>query len=136
MVFRSKIDAWLLFVLVLSAAATLSAAGVVLRQASGMALLVPLAMVAIGAVLPLWILAGTRYSIVGSTLHVRSGPFSWRIPVASITSIKPSRSPVSGPALSLDRLRVEYGAGRFVLVSPVDHQAFVRAIEGATNAEN
>lgn len=129
MVFRSRIDTWLLFALMLSATIALSAAGTLLRQVYGMALLIPAGIVAIGAGLPIWILAGTRYSIMGGILHIRSGPFAWQIPIASITSITPSSSLISSPALSLRRLRVEYGAGNAVLVSPVDHQAFIHAIE-------
>lgn len=131
MVFRSKIDTWLILVLALSAIVALSAAGSILRKTYGMALLVPISIVAIGALLPMWILAGTKYSLLGDTLHIRSGPFSWQIPIASITSITLSSSLISSPALSLRRLRVEYGAGKSVLVSPVDPQAFIHAIESA-----
>jgi len=134
MVFRSRVDTWLVLVLGAAVVATLVAAGATLRQVSGMALLVPLAVVAIGAVLPIWILASTAYVVESGTLYIRSGPFAWRIPISSITSIKPTSSPVSAPALSTKRLRVEYGAGKSVLVSPADQQAFIRAIEGAKNA--
>jgi membrane protein YdbS with pleckstrin-like domain len=134
MVFPSKVDAWLLVVLVLAAGVVLVAAGSALRHASGIALLVSIAAIGIGAALPMWILASTRYLIEDGTLQVRSGPFAWRIPVSSITSITPTNSPVSSPALSLDRLRVEYGAGQVLLVSPADQQAFLRALEAARNA--
>jgi len=134
MLFRSKIDAWLLIVLVGAAILTLVAAGGAVRQASGMAVLVPVLVVAIGASLPIWILASTSYTVEDRTLHVRSGPFTWHIPVSSITSIKPSNSPISGPALSLTRLRVEYGSGKSILISPADQQAFLRAIENAKSA--
>lgn len=134
MVFRSKVDAWLFLVLALAAGAALFASGAALQQASGMGLLVPVAIVAIGAVLPIWILASTRYLVESRTLHVMSGPFTWHIPVSSISSIKPTRSPLSGPALSLKRLRVEYGSGKTILVSPADQQAFLRAIKDAQSA--
>ncbi|MCW5658428.1 MAG: PH domain-containing protein [Burkholderiaceae bacterium] len=134
MVFRSKVDAWLVLVLVAAAVVALAAAGAAFRQTSGMALLAPVAVVAIGAALPIWILVSTAYVVESRTLHIRSGPFSWRIPVSSITSIKPSRSPISSPTLSLKRLRVEYGTGKSILVSPADQQAFMHAIEGAKNA--
>ncbi|MFN3809993.1 MAG: PH domain-containing protein [Roseateles asaccharophilus] len=134
MLFRSKIDAWLLIVLLGAAILTVVAAGAAVRQASGMAVLVPVLVIAIGAALPIWILASTSYTVDGGTLNVRSGPFTWRIPVSSITSIKPSNSPSSGPALSLSRLRVEYGRGKSILISPADQQAFLRAIESAKSA--
>jgi hypothetical protein len=134
MEFRSKVDAWLVLVLVAAAVAALVTAGAALRQASGMALLAPVGVVAVGAALPIWILASTAYVVESGTLRIRSGPFTWRIPVSSITSIKPTSSPLSSPALSLKRLRVEYGTGKSILVSPADQQAFIRAIESAKNA--
>jgi membrane protein YdbS with pleckstrin-like domain len=130
-IFPSKVDVWLFLVLVAAAGAVLVAAGSAFRQASGIALVVPVLVIGIGAVLPLWILASTRYVIRDATLHVQSGPFAWRIPVSSITGITPTNSPLASPALSLERLRVEYGAGRVVLLSPADRQAFIHAIEAA-----
>jgi hypothetical protein len=129
MVFHSRIDAWLLVVIVAAAVSILVAVAAALRQASGITVLALVALGGIGAALPLWILAATKYVIDDGVLQIRSGPFAWRIPVASITGITPTNSPVSSPALSLQRLRLEYGAGRVVLVSPVDPQAFVAAIE-------
>jgi hypothetical protein len=129
MLFRSKIDAWLVKVLVGAAILTLVAAGTALRQTSEAAVLVTVLIIALGVVLPVWILASTTYRVEGGTLHVRSGPFRWHIPVSSISRIEPSNSIESAPALSLTRLRVEYGAGKSILVSPADQQAFLRAIE-------
>jgi predicted outer membrane lipoprotein len=129
MVFRSSIDAWLLVVIVAAAVAVLVAVAFGLRQASGIAALALVAVGGIGAALPLWILADTKYVIDDGVLHIRSGPFAWHIPVASITSITPTTSPASSPALSLQRLRLEYGKGRVVLVSPADPQAFIAAIQ-------
>lgn len=134
MVFRSKVDTWLSCVLLIAAAMALWAAAATLRQDSGTGLLVAVVLVLIGAVLPMWILLGTAYSVESGTLRIRSGPFSWRISVDSIRGIEPSRSPVSSPALSLERLRVEYGAGKWILVSPADQRAFIAAIEHAKGA--
>jgi hypothetical protein len=46
-----------------------------------------------------------------------------------IARIVPSNSLESAPALSLTRLRIDYGVGKSILVSPADQQAFLRAIE-------
>lgn len=134
MVFRSKVDSWLVLALVTAAIVALVAAGVAFRQVSGIALFVPVAVAAVGAAFPIWILTSTAYVVESGTLHIRSGPFSWRIPVSSITSIKPTRSSISSPALSLKRLCVEYGTGKSILISPVDQEAFMHAIEGAKSA--
>lgn len=131
MKFRSKVDTWLILVLAVSAIVAVVTAAIVGRQASGVSFLVLVAIVALGAALPIWILVSTAYVVERGTLRIRSGPFAWRIPISSITGIKPTRSPLSSPALSLDRLRVEYGAGKAIMISPADQQAFLRAIEGA-----
>src|SRR3546814_13731637 len=51
-------------------------------------------------------------------LRVLSGPFKWSVPLAKITAITPTSSPLSSPALSLDRLRIDYGVGNSVMISP------------------
>ena len=50
---------------------------------------------------------------------------------SSIAGVRPTRSALSSPALSLDRLRIDHGAGgrRTVLVSPADRAGFVQALQ-------
>jgi Bacterial PH domain len=79
--------------------------------------------------LPLWTLLTTRYAIDDAFLHVRSGPFRWTIPLRDIGSITPTRDITSSPALSLDRLCIEYGDGRRLLVSPREKDAFLRDLQ-------
>jgi hypothetical protein len=69
----------------------------------------------------------TYYAIEGDTLLVRSGPAKWRVPIREIRSITPTRSALSSPALSLDRLRIEYGK-KSVMISPEDKQRFIEAL--------
>lgn len=129
--FRSKTDAWLLALLIPAMAASLGAAFVVVELGSPAAWLLALAIAVTGTGLPLWLLLATHYTLDSQRLVVRSGPFTWRIEVADITGISPSRSPISSPALSLDRLRIDYGHGRLLLISPRDRQGFLHAIETA-----
>lgn len=130
MTFHSRIDAWLAVTLAGSALATLVAAVVSAMQASVAGLLAALVLLALGAGLPLWLLSSTRYVVQGGALQVRSGPFRWDVPLSAITRVTPTRSVLSSPALSLDRLRIEYGPGRAVLVSPRDKEGFLQAIGG------
>ncbi len=74
-----------------------------------------------------WVLHSTYYVVEGGTLLIRSSFITWRIPISSITSITPTRSALSSPALSLDRLRIEYG-GKVILVSPADKHGFINAL--------
>ena len=74
------------------------------------------------------------YEIVSGELVARSGFMRWRVPLDSIQEVSPSRSALSAPAWSLDRLRVEYtkgGAVRALHVSPEDKRAFMRDLADA-----
>lgn len=77
----------------------------------------------------LWLALGTSYTLDARSLHIRCGPFRWTIALKEIHSVTPTRDAGSSPALSLDRLRVEYGARRRILISPRDQEAFLRDLE-------
>ena len=81
--------------------------------------------------LPVWILATTNYSITTNEIAIRSGPFSWKIPFRDITAVERSISRRSGPALSMDRLRVDYGQGKSILISPENKDAFLRELDAS-----
>jgi hypothetical protein len=97
------------------------------RSAGVLALLA--CILALGVGLPAWILTSTYYVLHDDRLDARCGPFRWRVPLREITRIEPSRTPLSGPALSLDRLRIDYRRGEWIVVSPRNREAFVRALE-------
>jgi len=69
-------------------------------------------------------LRSTYYVIDGHTLIIRSSFITWRVPIREISSVTPTRSALSSPALSLDRLRVQYGR-KSILISPDDRERFV-----------
>lgn len=127
--YPSKIDLWLVGVLVVAmtaAFAGVAAAGFengVLRAAQGGFILLGVA----GFIA--WIWLSTNYTLDGPELIVRSGPFSWRIPLAEIDAVeKPTGFVRSGssPALSMDRLLVRYGKGKKLMISPAEKQAFLK----------
>ena len=76
-------------------------------------------------ILVLWVLLTTRYTLEGGSLSVRSGPFSWVIALKDIRAITRTRDPHTAPALSLQRLRIDYGAGRSIMVSPAEEAQFL-----------
>ena len=69
----------------------------------------------------------TYYVIEGDTLVIRSGFMRWHVPIRDIRSITPTRSALSSPALSLDRLRIEYSR-RAIMVSPEEKRRFIEAL--------
>jgi hypothetical protein len=130
-VHKSKVDRWLIGVTLAAIIASLCGAVVTMLEGTLQAWMVALILVGLGGIFPAWILLSTRYIVAGEALRIACGPFRWTIPVAQISSVTPCRDVVSSPALSLDRLRIEYGAGGFVLISPRDKAAFLRDLEAA-----
>lgn len=126
-VYKSKIDAWLAAILAFAITISLFAGATVLS--AGGQWWVAVVVVSLGVGLPLWVLFGTSYRFESGQLHVRSGPFKWHVPVASITGITPTRNPLSSPALSLDRLRIEYGPRKAIMISPRNKDIFLKDIE-------
>ena len=124
--FVSKRDAWLVAVLWL---ASLVDFGIAAWLASGPggapAWLAPL-LVAVG-VFQVDALYRTHYTLDGDTLLIRASFFRWRVPLAAIESIEPTRNPLSSPACSLDRLLIRYGKNR-IMISPLDQAGFLRAL--------
>lgn len=129
MVFRSKIDAWLGLLLLVAGGAVAGASVQLMVAPIGVARLLGLPLLALGAGLPLWLLATTRYAVEPELLRIYSGPMRWVVPLREITRVARSRNPLSAPALSLDRLRIDYGKGRWCLVSPADRDGFLRALK-------
>ena len=134
MTFPSKRDGWLTVVLLVAIVAMLAATIVELWHGAPLGRLVLAALfVAMSAGIA-WMLFGTRYVLDGATLHVITGPLRWRIDVATITRVFPTDDPSSAPALSLDRVGIEYeknGAPDTILVSPADKDAFIAALKTA-----
>ncbi|MEM1143055.1 MAG: PH domain-containing protein [Pseudomonadota bacterium] len=127
-VFKSKIDAWLLAILVFSTGMLLYAVYAAASQGGPGNIAVAIGLVTVGAGLPIWLFAGTKYVVTQDVLRIKSGPFSWTIELSTICSVVETRNPISSPALSLDRLEIKYADGRSVLVSPADKSGFRAAI--------
>ena len=134
--FRSKVDWWLAAILFISALASVIAIAIVaVAESPRLALMFsPMLLLTVG--LPFWLLRATEYRIGPSELHVRSGPFAWRVPLREIRAITPTRNPLSSPALSLDRLRIDYGQSRSIMVSPVDKEAFVTELNARRGSQS
>lgn len=114
-VYTSKIDTWLAAVLISAMAVSLIAFFFALLSGSKVALFATLPALLTGFGLPLWLMSSTNYRLSDTSLLVKSGPFKWVIPIKDISNIIPTSNALSSPALSLDRLRIEYGKGKFIL---------------------
>lgn len=128
-VYKSKVDGWLF--LILAGAVVIPAYGgiqVVLTvpgTSPGPLILTIVLVIA----LPLWLLFGTSYTLQADKLLIRCGPLKWEILLAEIKAITPVRSFLSSPALSMDRLRIDYGRGMSIMISPQNKKQFLKDIE-------
>ena len=125
--FNSKIDNWILAVLAGSLVASMLAAITIIRSPEPVIIMTfTLILIGTASVLVVWILLATYYTFENQFLAVRCGPMRLRVPLEKITEVAPSRSPLSGPALSLDRLKIKHrGSTIGVLISPVDKSGFL-----------
>ena len=129
--FRSKIDWWVLgFIismtgLLLQLLLTMYAKGTMVQYPEHTT-------VYILTIILLWSpLFTTRYYLDTNTLTVRSLFFKWTIPLANIQKISATDHLDVSPALSLQRLRIEYlknGQKQVILISPKKIDAFRQAL--------
>ena len=127
--FQSKVDGWIAAILIIALlmmlATLIAMTAEVIREPS---LLIAIVVIVLGIVLIAWLGLATYYEVDRTTLKVVSGPLRWRVPLAEITAVEETRSPLSAPALSLDRLRVRYGDNRSIVISPRDKAKFIKKL--------
>lgn len=130
--YRSKVDTWLLIVIIAAMGAGLVGA-VAALLAGGHEMWWAIVPVALAVALPAWVLTSTFYRLTDDELLVRSGPFSWRIPTAEIHRVTSTNNPLSSPALSLQRLKIEYGNGKRIMISPENQTEFIADLKSVSN---
>ena len=76
-----------------------------------------------------WLPFSASYTLTATDLLVRAAFFRWRVPLDQIIEVFPTHNPLSSPALSLDRLRVNYqrpsGRTWWVMISPKEKKQFL-----------
>ena len=127
--FKSKIDPWVRLLIIAMVIMDLVFIVVLAMQPGSPAGKTGAILTCIAVLMLLASLAlRTYYAVDKNVLRVVSGPFRWKIPIDQITSVTATRTLLSSPAMSLDRLKIEYGKLRPVIVSPADKKGFLRAI--------
>jgi hypothetical protein len=131
-VFRSASDYWLVgaVVAIVAAALLLALNRFRLDDSEWLGLYVAVFGVLPALMFVSWVWQATDYTLASDHLYVRCGPLHWTVPYAHITEIAPSWAAWSAPALSLRRLRIHYGAGLSLLISPVERERFLRMLLG------
>ena len=134
--FPSKVDWWVIAVCLAGPFVSFIVVLVIARTGTVNDVLITLVLVFATVGFVAWILLSTNYRFKNTALIIRSGPFRWNIPVREIVSVTRTRSPWSSPALSLDRIRIEYGSPRReIIISPRDQAEFFAALEGRLPAD-
>ena len=128
-VFKTKIDKWLLICLIFSVVACLLGSSVMLEEGGTLYTSIAMITIIVGAGFPLWIFVSTKYIVRNGDLKIISGPFSWDIPIDSITSVGETQDIITGPALSFDRFEIIYGENKAIVVSPSDAAQFLQKLE-------
>ena len=127
--FSSRIDLWLWAVLAFTLVACAFAVWTVGALGPVVATVVVLVMGVLTLALLLWIVLGTHYELAERDLLISSGPFRWRVPLEQVRAVAPSRSVLSAPALSLDRMRITYGRAGSILISPRNKLQFLEELQ-------
>lgn len=125
--YRSKVDWWPVPLLAIPPVASLISvlsairSGDTAETAMGFGAVMFVAAIYGGLVFPM------RYGIGDKRLTVRFGLFRQHVELADIVEVRPTRNPLSSPALSLDRLHIQYGRGFFkaVMISPAQRAEFL-----------
>ena len=125
--YRSKVDWWLALVLCapplasIVVCAALALTGNFSEMAWGLGSALLVFGIYFGLVFPM------RYGLDDAQLVVRYGVCRQRIPLADISEVYPTKNPLSAPALSLDRLHIQFGQGplKAVMISPADRDGFL-----------
>ena len=79
-----------------------------------------------------WPVFNTKYTIKAGQLTIRCLFLRWSIPLSDIQKVSVTNNSVASPALSLDRLKIDYlkdGKAKFILVAPRNKAKFCEAIE-------
>ena len=124
--YRSKVDTWLGVVLGGVPLASAFAAWLLVHAPVPGRWFMAVPILLVGVCLPLSLLFFTTYRIDDAFLRIRSGFFTWEIPIHAISKVESTNDPASSPALSLDRIRIEYGHTKSVVISPLNKDEFLR----------
>lgn len=121
-VYRSKVDSWLLILILVAWGIPLTL--IVVNEFSA----VKFSIVSFMLIFTLLLLFGIKYTIEGKVLRVHYSFFySERINIDEITEIVNTHTLLSAPAASLDRVKITYGK-KYVILSPKDKQMFVKQL--------
>lgn len=123
-IYPSKVDAWLA-ILLITVPLLVIGLGIYLGDLTAMILIPTGLLMALGFAA---IAIPCRYTLTEKHLTIQCGMLRERIQLQNIRDAVPSSDPLSAPALSLQRVKIELG-NDFRLISPRDRERFIREIK-------
>lgn len=122
MVFKSKVDIWMAIIFIF---VPISMIYGVITEPSAVLLLVTAFIIVLLCIL----FFGTKYAIEKEELIVYGGIYKKRIPIKQIRSLRPSKNPLSAPAMSIDRIEITFDPHiQVILISPKERELFVKKL--------
>lgn len=123
MKFRSRVSVLLIAFILLTLAIPVN---VSIREHDTVGILVTMGALGI-ILLPLF---GIQYTIEDNKLYVSAFPFSKGKPydLTKLESITPTRSLLSSPAASLNRIKLDFGVGMPLIISPKAQDLFIEEV--------
>ncbi len=86
-----------------------------------------------------WIWFDTKYIIKNGEIKINAGPINYApVPIQKIKSIKKTKTWLSSPACSLDRIEINYNKYDSIVISPMKLKEFLtnlNAINSSINVE-
>jgi len=134
--FASKVDWWLLLIFIIvtiSIIVKIYEANHSYSLASNFPHLIIYSLIIFLIWMPVF---NTYYVVDQNKLIIKSMVFRWEINIDDITEIEATHNPLSSPALSLDRLKINYfknGSLKSVMISPKDKHGFFQALNKRPN---
>lgn len=131
-VFYSKKDWWVLAFLICMTGLLLQLLITMFTKGTAYQFPVHTAVYVITILVLWWPVFNTKYTIKAGQLTIRCLFLRWNIPLSDIQKVSVTNNSAASPALSLDRLKIDYlkdGKTKFLLVSPRNKAKFCEAIE-------
>jgi hypothetical protein len=108
MTYKSKKDTWLIVVIATSTLVNVFAGAALILFAPAIWVRFIGLVMMFASMITILLTTPVSYTIDRDSLHVRAGYKHWTIPIQNILAARPSRDWLASPALSMDRLEIEY----------------------------
>lgn len=121
LLFSSKKDLWVTIIIW-----GVSLFGIIIPLLNG-EIIVLLIMMLLAALL-LWFWFKTDYKIENDKIKIRYGPIRQTVHIQDIKLIVKAKTPLTAPALSMDRIQITCGKFDIVSISPVNQREFINEL--------